>query len=449
MLVMIPFTIIMIFAYILIASDKVNKTLVAIGGAAITISTAYFFYFFADVLVFTETDILTELVDWGAIIIILSLLVIVEVSRSSGILNFLTVKIIKHTGGDSTKILVYTNVFIYFLAIIVGDASAFLIVGSITLVLVRNLKLEPMPFLVTEFVSANAASCASVTSSITNIIIASHYSFAPEFYLSYDRFLLIAFPFSLLVFVTNLFIGRRLVREKFVCIGECITKSEIEIILDISEYEVVKNPSLVRKFLVLFIGLIGGFFLAGFTGIPFFLITLIGAGFFVIISGENIDKILKRVDWNLIIFFFGIFIVVGGVARVGLLNMIGETLGGIAKGNIVLIWLILILTGGIIAAFVDGVSIAIIMLYIIPSLTEAAAITNPVSIIWAVIFAVNLGDIIAPLGGISSVLMYLMFKREKIEFSFLEFLRIGGTLSIINFTLAFLYILLISSLLGW
>ena len=73
---MIPFTMIMIFAYILIASDKINKTLVAIGGAAATISTAYIYFFLADVVIFTEEEILTEIVDWGAIIIILSLFVI-------------------------------------------------------------------------------------------------------------------------------------------------------------------------------------------------------------------------------------------------------------------------------------------------------------------------------------------------------------------------------------
>ncbi len=55
----------------------------------------------------------------------------------------------------------------------------------------------------------------------------------------------------------------------------------------------------------------------------------------------------------------------------------------------------------------------------------------------------------SPLGGVNSVLIFLMFRREKIKFSFLDFVKIGTKLSAINFTLAFLYILLISSILGW
>ena len=448
---MIPFTVILIFAYILIASDKVNRTFVAIGGAAATIVVAYLFYFLGGVLIFTESEILTELVDWSAIIIILSLLVIVEVSKSSGILNFLTVKIIKLTKGDTMKILFYTNALVFILSAFLGDESAFLIVGSITLVLVKNMKLDPMPFLLTEVISSNAASCATITSSLTNIIIASNFSFAPEYYLSYDRWMIVAFPFSLLIFGLNLVIGRHLVSKRFVCVGECLTESEIEIILSLSEYEVVKDTSVVYKFFILFIGLVIGFIVAGFVGFPFFLVVLLGAIFFLIFTGEyaNIDKIIKRIDWSTIIFFFGVFIIVGGVASVGLLNLIGEAIGGVAGGNKVLIWVTLIVTGGVIAAFVDSVSIALMLLYIIPSVVATAGITNPASVIWSVIFAVNLGDIISPLGGINSVLIFLMFKREKIKFSFLDFMRVGGILSALNFTLVFLYILLISSLLGW
>ncbi|MFX1520165.1 MAG: SLC13 family permease [Promethearchaeota archaeon] len=451
MLEIIPFTIIMLIVYFLVASEKVNKSITAISGAAATIIVAYVFHFFGGVTIFTEKQILTELVDWDAIIIIISLLVIVEVSKSSGILNYLTIKIIKLTKGNTTRILLYTNLLTYFIAIILGDASSFLVVGSITLILVKNLKLDPFPYLLTEFVSVNAASLATVTSSVTNIIVTSYFSFAPEYYLSYDRFLLVALPFSLLIFAINLVIGRWLIRDRFICLGECITESEIEVILGLSEYEVVKKSSLVPKFLVLFIGLIVGFFIAGFFGIPFFIVPLIGAIFFLIVSGEytNTDKILKRIDWSMLIFFFGIFVVVGGVARVGLLSLIGDAVGRIAGGNIPLIALMLIIVCGIVAAFVDGVSIAIILLYIIPSIVEVSGIANPTIIIWSVLFAVNLGDIIAPLGGISSVIVYLMFKKEGIKFSFLKFMKIGGTLSVINFMLAFLYILLVSNLLGW
>jgi len=308
-----------------------------------------------------------------------------------------------------------------------------------------------MPLLLTEVISSNAASCATVTSSLTNIIITSSFSFAPEYYLSYDRFIMIAFPFALLIFVINLFIGRWLIRDRFVCLGECITESEIEAILSLSEYEVVKDSSVVTRFFIFLAGLVIGFVVAGFVGIPFFLVTLIGAICFVIISGEyrNIDRIIKRIDWSMIIFFFGIFVIVGGVASVGLLTLIGETLAGLAGGNKMLIWIMLLLTGGIIAAYVDSVSIALILLYIIPSVIATTGIANPASIIWSVIFAVNLGDIMSPLGGINSVLVFLMFKREKIKFSFFNFVKIGTQLSIINFTLAFLYLLLISSLLGW
>jgi len=440
----------MIIAYILIASDKINKTLVAIGGAAVTMMVAYI-YFFTGIEIFTEQEVLTELVDWGAIIIILSLLVIVEVSKSSGILNYLTVTIIKLTKGDTEKILFYTNALVFILSAFLGDESAFLIVGGITLVLVKNMKLDPMPFLLTEVVSSNAASCASITSSLTNIIIASNFSFAPEYYLSYDRFLLIAFPFSLLIFGLNLVIGKHLVRDRFVCVGECITESEIETILALEATEMVKNTALVKRFFLFFAGLIIGFILAGFLGIPFFLIALIGAIVLILVTGEysNIDKITKRIDWSTIIFFFGVFIIVGGVASVGLLNLIGEAIGRISGGNKILIWLTLIVISGVVAAFVDSVSIALMLLYIIPSVVASAGITNPASIIWSVILAVNLGDILSPLGGVNSVLIFLMFKREKIKFSFIDFMRVGGILSALNFTLVFLYILLISSILGW
>ena len=450
MLVMIPFTVIMIIAYILIASDKINKTLVAIGGAAVTMTVAYI-YFFAGTVIFTEKEVLTELVDWDAIIIIISLLVIVEVSKSSGILNYLTVTIIKLTKGDTEKILFHTNALVFILSAFLGDESAFLIVGGITLVLVKNMKLNPMPFLLTEVVSSNAASCASITSSLTNIIIASNFSFAPEYYLSYNRFLLIAFPFSLLIFGINLVIGKHLVRDRFVCVGECMTESEIEIILALEAADMVKNTALVKRFFLFFAALIIGFILAGFLGIPFFLVALIGAIVLILITGEysNIDKIIKRVDWSTIIFFFGVFIIVGGVASVGLLNLIGEAIGRLSGGNKILIWLTLIVTGGVIAAFVDSVSIALMLLYIIPSVVASAGITNPASVIWSVILSVNLGDILSPLGGVNSVLIFLMFKREKIKFSFLDFMRVGGILSALNFTLVFLYILLISNILGW
>ena len=185
------FSIIMIVTYALIMTERLHKTLAALGGAVATILAGKYFsavYSWVPVadcviswmqgvpacgkpLLFTDQQVFTEMIDWPTIIIIISLIIIAAVASRSGIFEYLCIKVVKLSGGDLRRLFTYLCLLSFALTAIIGNDPAFIIISALTLTLTRALGVDPRPYILGEVFVINAASTSTLVGSFVNIPI--------------------------------------------------------------------------------------------------------------------------------------------------------------------------------------------------------------------------------------------------------------------------------------
>ncbi len=444
---MIIIAVIMIATYVLISTEKMNKTLAALLGGLGVLLFVKVTSLTTGVEIFTDAEIFSELVDWQTITIVVSVLVIVEVSRESGLFDWLTIKLVKMTKGEPTKIFLYMNLLIFGLSALLGAAPAFIIVGSLTLVVTKNMQLDPVPFIFSEIMIANSGGVSTIISSFVNILVASRYDLAPEHFLSYEGFILIGVPIGIILVLTNFVLFKFLYGKQMKEATLSASADIKRIFTELDEWQVVKDRSAFYRTAILLVGTIVAFTIAGFINVPFFLVALTSAILFILFSGMRVEVILRKMDWEMALFFVGIFILVGGAHKVGLLDLFGESIGVMAGGNKYALWIIIIWLSAFLSGFMDNISVAAMLVLVIP--TIAAIGFNETSVIWATILGANLGANLTPIGGVANIVAISLLEKEGTHISWLDFMKLGGFITIVNLAVATGYIILLSAVFGW
>jgi Na+/H+ antiporter NhaD/arsenite permease-like protein len=440
---MIGITIILIATYALISTEKINKTVAALlGGLGVLIFVKVTFLA-TGAEVFTDAAIFEELIDWQTITIVVSILIVVEAARESGLFDWITIKIVKLTKGEPIRIFLYMNLLTFALSALTSS-PAFVIVGALTLVVTKNLDLDPKPFLVSEIMIANTAGACTVISSFVNILIATNYEFTDVHFLSYGLFAALAVPIGGILVVVNLIVFRFIYGKKLQEADDKISPDLKRTLIGLDEWLVVKNRSAFYRSAILLIGTIVTFALANLLNVPFFLVALTSAILFIFFSDNRVEVLLHKVDWEMVIFFVAIFILVGGAHKVGILDIFAQNIGGLSGGNEPLLLVILVWMTGILSGFMDNVSVTAVLVLVIP--TIAAGGFNETAIIWAVILGANLGASLTPIGGVSNIIGIGLLEREGKSMSWLDFIKLGSIITFIDLAVATGYLFLIASL---
>ena len=397
--------------------------------------------------IFSDAAIFSELIDWQTITIVVSILIVVEVARESGLFDWITIKIVKLTKGEPIRIFLYMKLLTFALSALTSS-PAFVIVGALTLVVTKNLDLDPLPFLVSEIMIANTAGVCTVISSFINILIASNYNLDPVHFLSYGGFAALAVPIGGLLVVINLLVFKLIYGKKLQEAGENLSPDLKRTLIGLDEWLVVKNRSAFYRSAVLLISTIVTFAVASLINVPFFLVALTSSILFIFFSDNRIEVLLHKVDWEMLIFFVAIFILFGGAHNVGILDIFAENIGGLSGGNKYLLWVILVWMTGILSGFMDNVSIPAVLVLVIPTIAATGGF-NETSIIWATVLGANLGASLTPIGGVSNIIGIGLLEKEGKSMSWLDFIKLGSIITFIDLAAATGYLVLRASIFGW
>ncbi len=433
--------------YALIATEKMHRTLAALGGAISTLIALKATGLMADL-----NDALA-LVDWGVILIIISVAIISEIAKDSGLFDYITIKIIKKSRGEPDKLLLYFALLMLLLSALLGDVPAFMIISTLTIMVTKGLGLNPVPYVMTEIIVANATAMCTVVASFVNLLVAGSSLFKgnPAYFLSYVGFLGIGLPFALITLFITYFYLKRYYR-KDLHRGET-SKADLEklkkSIMALDEKEFVKDPKFFRNSAVILIVTLALFATASFVGIPFYVAGLIGAFAFIFMSGIDPIDAFHRVDWSLIFFLMGLFIVVGGLNRTGFLSDAGAAIGGASGGSLPLLIIMISLFAGTISGFLDDVSVTTALIYTVPGILAAIPSIIPTPVLWSVMISTNLGGNISPIGGVANIIGVTALQKEGAKQGWRDFFKVGIPLTFLFLLLTIAYLIGLSAILGW
>jgi Na+/H+ antiporter NhaD/arsenite permease-like protein len=427
-------TAIFVIAYAVICSEKIHKTKVAVFGAALTLICKVLSQHEA----FHDIDLG---VDWNVVFLLISMMIIVNIMTKTGVFQYVAIKSAKLGRGNPFTIMAIFAVVTAVASAFLDNVTTVLLLAPVTLLIARELEVDPVPYLITEALASNIGGTATLIGDPPNIMIASKAGFDfMDFIVHLAPAIIVIMAVWLLVW--KALFGKRLhVREEL--------KARI---MAMNERELIKDPALLKKSGVVLGLTILGFMLHGLFHYEPATVALMGAATLLLLSDEEPHHILAEVEWPTIFFFIGLFIIIGGTVKSGLIEWLSQQvilLTGPTKESMFTLSMVMVWFSGIASAIVDNIPFVATMNPLLVELcqkvfggTDPATLQNPVMlpVWWALALGACLGGNGTAIGASANVIVVGMSEKAGHRISFVRFLKYGTPVMFLTVFLSTIYL---------
>jgi Na+/H+ antiporter NhaD/arsenite permease-like protein len=415
--------VVFVVAYALIASDRVNKTLVALAGAAVIAAVGVLGA--DDVFFSRETGI-----DWNVIFLLLGMMIIVSVLRQTGIFEYVAIWSVKRAKGSPLRIMVLLVIVTAFASALLDNVTTILLIAPVTLLVCERLEINPAPFLIAEVLAANIGGAATLVGDPPNIIIGSRAG------LSFNDFLVHMTPIVLIIIVVFIAMLPVLFRGSF-----HVEPDRIAGVMSLHEREAIRDPRLLIKSMVVLAAVFIAFVGHSLIHVEPSIVALLGAGVLVLVSKLDSSDYLRGVEWETLLFFAGLFIMVGALVKTGVVDTLAQAAIEVTGGNALLTTMLVLGISAPVSGIIDNVPYVATMTPIVSEL--AATVSNPAhqeSLWWALALGGDLGGNLTAIGASANVVMLGIARRAGTPISFWEFTRKGAIVTAMSIALSALYL---------
>jgi len=425
---------IMTLTYVAIAFDWLHKSLAAMLGAILCVAADMLLGVFrAEPGHSAYTRAVHDIIghDLGVIGVIIGTSVLVEIAGRSGLFHFIAIKIVKWTGGEPRMLLMAmsaaTVLFVTFLTIAPGT----LIMVSLALVVTKELELDPRPYVMSIALCANSGALMTFASGICTLMLGTAGN------LAYVDFFRVTTPLALISAVVAWFVVSRFYGSSLV--SPTSPEERRLKVAAFDEWALVKDRRFFWRCAGILIFTIIGFSTARSLGLGLDFVAMTGGTLALLLSGIYPDEAIKKVNWSLILFFVGLFVIVGSVQETGLLNWQAQQMialsGGSELGTLLIIAVFVLVLSGM----VDNIPVAATLIPIVRAMESQGIPASPLW--WTLVATSNLGGNSTPIGSVSSVIALNAMEKERgIKVGWGEFFKVGGTVLVVQgiMTLAYL-----------
>lgn len=432
---------IFVVALALIVSEKVHKTKVALLGAAVML--------LLQIVTQVEAFHSPHLgVDYNVVFLLIAMMILINILGRSGAFEWTAVKLAKLAKGRPFPIMAMFIVFTAVFSALLDNVTTVLLFAPVTLLIADELELDPVPFLVMEAIASNIGGTATLIGDPPNLIIASRSQLSfMDFFVNLAPVVVVMLA-ALLVIAWLLF-GRMEVGER-----------RRQHILGMNESRLIKDRVLVRQSVVV-LGLTTlGFALHGALHLQPATIALAGAAVLLLISKADPHEVLAEVEWPTIFFFIGLFIMVGGVVKVGIVadlsNLVidatAPTADSMFATSMTLLWF-----SGVLSAFLDNIPYVATMAPLVSDMAGTVLgdghdagglgreiLHHPVllPVWWSLALGSCLGGNGSPIGASANLVVLGVAERSGRKVSFLKFVAYGFPIMLLTLAIATIYVYL-------
>lgn len=340
-------------------------------------------------------------INWETIVFIFGMMVMVEGMARVGFFRWLCMQIAKLVHYKVISIFITFMILSSVLAMFIDSITVILFLAAVTIELSQLLKFNPVPMILAEIFCANLGGSATMCGDPPNIIIGTSlgYSFA-DFITNTG---LIAGVSAVAVIIYFYFVFKKdLVANN----GETVDISSLP-----TPASAITNKTGFIVNTLIFCVTIVLLVTHAQTGLTVSAIGTMVAIVTLIAAGKNAPELLKKVDYNTILFFIGLFVVIGGLEQTGVLEILAGFIGNVSGGNVMVMIAIILWLSAIASAFVDNIPFATTMIPIIKSLSSAFGVDLSV-LAWALAMGTDIGGSATPIGASANVVGIATAARE-------------------------------------
>ena len=401
----------LILAYIFIATEKIPKVTIALLGAGITIFLG----------LVSQTKMAGEaldphyfinFVDFNVIFLLVSMMIIVNISTRSGVFTWIANELLKHTKGHPIRILIALGVFTAVTSAFLDNVTTVILILPITFAIARQLEIDPLPYLLTEIFSSNIGGTATLIGDPPNIIIGSAAKF------TFMDFIWNLTDVVAIILITIIISLALLFRKNLHAEPE-----KMQEVANLDNSKTITNKSLmIRSMLVLGLVILG-FITHDITHIETCVCAMLGAS--VLLLFEKPTDILKDVEWNTIFFFIGLFIIIGGVEASGGIKLMAEWILNVTQGSQQAASMLILWASGLISGVIDNIPYTATMAPMIMEMEKVMGAEYAFPLWWCLSLGACLGGNLTIIGAAANVIVSENAAAEGHPIAFLRFLKYG------------------------
>ncbi len=419
---------IFLITYGLIFSERVHRTIAAMAGAIAMISAGIGLGFY-------DWEAAVAAIDFNTIGLLLGMMIVVGVLQETGFFQFAAVKVAQWTQGDPWWLLLSLAGFTAAVSTILDNVTTIVMVAPVTVSIAEVVGVSAVPFLIAEAVCSNVAGVATLVGDPPNILIGSAAN------LSFNDFLFHLGPVVLVVIVLSFVLLKFLFRREL-----AIPPERVDSLMAMEARRALIDPVTMWRMLTVIAGTVVLYLVHHLLHLPPGLVALIGASVGLLWVRPKVEEVLSKIHWDVLLFFMGLFIVVGGLEAAGVLAWVSTHLGFIAEAGLVLAALTILWVSALMSAVVDNIPFTIAMLPVIKGLAAQGVITGPLW--WALALGVGFGGNATPIGATANVVAISVSERTQHPITVRHWLRSGTWLAALGCGVATLALVLGVSL-GW
>lgn len=378
---------------VLIFSEKLNRSIIAIAGGVLMVVLGKSLHFYSE-------EAALEAIDFNTLGLLLGMMILVAMLEPTGFFEYLAVLAARASKGKPIRLFVLLGSITTVLSMFLDNVTTVVLIAPVTILISEILGVSPIPYLVTEALLSNTGGVATLVGDPPNVLIGSAAG------LSFTDFLIYSLPIVMVAWAGALLLLKYLFRKEL-----SIHPRNADAVMELSPRESLNHPETARRILLVLVAAICLFFLHHMLHVAPSLIALGAAAVALVWVQPDINEVLKRVEWSVLIFFAALFVMVGGLEAAGVLESIVGLFHGASRVQPVLFGVMLIWVVAAFSAVVDNVPITIALIPVIRGLGETGMDTTPLW--WALAFGAGFGGNGTIIGSTANIIVATLSEKTR------------------------------------
>ena len=401
-----------------IMTEELHRTVAAVAGALLLILTG---------VLSVESGF--SYVDLNTLGVLIGMMLFVAVVKNSGIFEYIAIKAAKIAKGRPWPLMVLFALITAVLSAFLDNVTTVLLIGPMTLAITSMLRINPIPFFMTQIMASNIGGTATLIGDPPNIMIGSAAGLSFTDFIT-NTGVAVLFVLAATIVCFYFIYGRKLHVEP----------EAMDSILQLDENKAIKDRSLLIKSVVMILLVVFGFVFHSQLHLESCTIALTAAAVMLLIGRQDVEEIVAGVEWTTILFFTGLFIVVGGLQETGVIQILANGLMDLTEGHMTLTILLILWVSAIVSSFLDNIPFVATLIPLILTMQSSGVDVTPLW--WAVSLGACLGGNGTLIGASANVVLSGISNRHGFPITFASYFKVGFPLMLVSVAISTVFLLL-------
>jgi len=405
---------IFVIVYVFIIFNILPRSIVSLAGAFLLVLFGVL-----------EPNEIVSSVNWEAMGLIFGMFILVRILTDSGFFDFLSVKVLKLTKGVPINILITFALLTGLLAAFMDSITVLLFMSALSVQTAKKMKISPIPFVLSQITAANIGGSATLMGDPPNIILGTGLG------ITLNQFVRYLAPISIIVLLLNTLYFTFLNKKSFAKAASL----DKDYLKNLNPSEHVKDFHMMVTGIISFLLAITLLILHEKLNFPVAYAGLIGALLALLLNGKRVSNIWQSIDWEVLMFFVTLFIIIGSLEKTGVITLISKAISDFSRGSGILTKGILLWTSGVLSGFIDNVPFAASMVPVVRALGTSTGVSL-LSMGLIVGFGTDVGGNFTPIGASANVVGLSILSKAGVDVEWKDYLKVVVPITFINILVA-------------